>query len=150
MNKKALFSVATAVISMLFVASSCEDENKYESKIPTFDYVSVSSSVAAPGDTIKGTLYFAYEGSFIKGTYIWNVSNSDYGQIAAGEFATGAVKKQSFSIPISETAEAGTYKLTLKPRMMAAYAGTSPYLEYSSMGEVTTTLTIITNDQTEE
>lgn len=146
MNKSTFISVASAVVGMLLMATSCEDENKYESKMPVFDRVSVSPSAAAPGDTIKGTLYFSYEGSYIKGTYKWTVSNSANGTIAVGEMEAGPVKEQSFSVPISEDAAAGTYTLTVKPRMMAAYAGENLYLDYNSMGEVSTQLNIITEN----
>lgn len=150
MNKNRFFSIASAVVGVLLTAASCSDDNKYESKIPVFDKVTVSPSTAAPGDTISGTLYFSYGGSYIKGTYTWNVSNSENGTIVAGEIESGPVTERSFIIPISKDAQAGTYTLTVKPRMMAAYAGQSPYIDCNSMGDVTTKLTIETNNQPEE
>lgn len=146
MKKNRLFSIVSATIAILLMTASCEDDKKYESKLPSFECVSVSPSQTTPGDTISGTIYFSYEGSYIKGTYVWRVSNSASGEIASGEVAAGPVKDVSFSIPISEEAEAGTYQLTVKPRMMAAYAGESLYLDYSPMGEVSTQVTIITNN----
>ena len=134
---------------MVLLTASCDDD-KYESKIPVFDHVSVLPSTAAPGDTLKGTIHFSYEGSYIKGTYKWSVSNSESGEIAASEVAAGPVKEVSFKIPVPESATEGTYTLTVKPRMMAAFAGQSLYLDYNSMGEVTTTLTITTDNQPEE
>lgn len=150
MNKNGLFSIASAVVGILLLTTSCDDENKYESKLPAFDHVSVSPETAAPGDTISGTLYFAYEGSYIKGTYEWDVRNSGSGIIATGKIEAGPVKEREFRIPLPEEAAEGTYKLTVKPRMMAAYAGTSLYLDFNSMGDVSTTLTITTNNQPEE
>ena len=146
MNKNKFIAMAAAVIGMLLMVTSCEDETKKESKMPVFDRVSVSPSEATPGDTIKGTLYFSYEGYYIKGTYLWDVSNSENGKIASGELVSGATKELSFNIPISEKAVAGAYTLTVKPRMMAAYIGNTLYLDYSSMGEVTTQLTITTEN----
>lgn len=150
MNKNKFFSIVSATVGILLMTASCSDDDKYESKLPVFDRVSVSPSTAAPGDTISSTIFFAYEGSYIKGTYTWNVSNSEKGLIAAGEAVAGPVKEHSFRIPISVDAEAGEYKLTVKPRMMAAYAGTSPYIDCGSMGEVSTNLTITTDNQPQE
>lgn len=150
MDKNKFFSIASALVGVLLMTASCEDDNKYESKIPVFDYVSVSPSTTIPGDTISGTIHFSYEGSYIKGTYKWDVSNSERGTIVSGEAVAGTVKEQSFSIPIPEDAAGGTYTLTVRPRMMAAYAGEAPYIDYSSMGQVNTQLTIITSNQPEE
>lgn len=145
MKKNKLFFVVAAAMAVILTTASCEEDNKYESKLPAFDRVDVSPSTAIPGDTIGGTIYFSYEGSYIKGTYVWDVSNAT-GTVAAGEVEAGPVKERSFSIAISEDAKAGTYTLTLRPRMMAAYAGESLYLDYSSMGDVKTQLTIIDNN----
>ena len=150
MNKNKFFSIASAVVGILLMTTSCEEDNTYESQLPAFDHVSLASSAVAPGDKVKATIYFAYEGSYIKGTYQWNVSNSENGTIAIGEVATGAVKEQEFTVAIPENAEAGTYTLTVKPSMMAAFAGKDIYLDYSPMGEVRTRLTITNNNQPEE
>lgn len=150
MNTKTFFSAATVAVGMLLTATSCEDENKYESRLPSFDHVSVSPETAAPGDTINGTLYFAYEGSYIKGTYEWDVRNSGSGIIATGKMAAPPVKEMEFRIPVSKDAETGTYTLTVRPSRMAAYAGNPPFIDHNSMGEVTAQLTIATNNQSEE
>lgn len=140
MNKNRFISIASAVIGVLLMATSCEKEKTYESTLPKFDHVSVSPSTALPGETVKGTIYFSYTGSYIKGTYQWDLTNSEHKRIVAGEVSTGAVKEQSFSIPIPDNAEEGTYTLTVSPRMMAAFAGDAPYIDYSSMGNVKTQL----------
>ncbi|MBQ0023025.1 MAG: hypothetical protein KBT29_07295 [Prevotellaceae bacterium] len=135
--KKNLFVLTTILMSLCCIFTSCEDDEA-TSNLPKFKELTLSSSTYAPGETVKATLTFADAGSYIKGTY--GYSTSPASKDASGSFELGPVDSHEFKFNAPE--EPGKYTLTVQPSRMAAYAGNKPYIEYSSMGSVSTTFTV--------
>lgn len=124
----------------LFVASialvGCSDDDK-ESKLPVFDKVTVTPQTASAGETLTVTVSFSDPGSYVNGTYKYATTPA----AIAGTFKCGSSQSsQTFTIvaPDSPT----TYTLTVRPSSMAAYAGSAPFIDPTSMGTISTTFTV--------
>lgn len=141
--KKNLSFLASVAVAALVMCTACSDDNE-TSKLPQFKNITFSKTTASPGETIKATVNFSDAGNYVKGTYVYTTSPA----IAAGEFTCASPNTTAtFDIKIPEagetTPEMQTYMLTVTPKTMAAYAGSAPYIDPSSMGKVTATFTVV-------
>ena len=145
--KKNIFMLAALTIAASTFFASCDEEDK-ESRLPVFDKIVISPSVAQPGDTLTATLYFSDPGEYVKGTYAY-ASNPGLTGVS-GQFDCGSSKSSTtFKIIIPTQEESGdtpitgqTYTLTLSPMRMSAFAGNSLYIDPSDMGTVSATFRI--------
>ena len=142
-NKLALTALLIAVGLFL---TGCEDEDKV-SRLPVFDKIVLSSSVAHPGDTLKATLKFSDPGEYVKGTYAFATTPT----LAQGQFDCGSSRSSitfDIVVPARDDAEpeednnGQTYTLVVTPIRMSAFAGYSPYIDPSEMGSVSTTFRV--------
>lgn len=148
--RKSILMLAATILSAGAVLVSCDDEEEV-SKLPVFDKVTVTPTTAVPGDTLTATVTFSYSGNYVNGTYSYSTSPS----LASGTFSCGSSRSSaSFKIVVPEPTGSGeeedeevehkttTYRLTVRPSTMAAYAGKAPYIDPSSMGSISTTFDI--------
>lgn len=146
--QKNMFMLAALAIAASLFFTSCDDEDK-ESRLPVFDKIVLSpTSVAQPGDTLTATLYFSDPGEYVKGTYAY-ASNPELTGVSGQFECLSTNYSTTFQIIIPTQEESGdtpitgkTYKLTLSPIRMSAFAGNSLYIDPSDMGTVSTTFSI--------
>ena len=89
--KKNIFLFAALFVAASTILSSCSDDNDTTSKMPVFGELTVSPSVASPGDTLKATLTFSDQGSYVNGTYKYATNPA----AVAGEFTCGSSKSET-------------------------------------------------------
>ena len=135
--KNNLFLFAALFVAASTILSSCSDDNDTTSKMPVFGELTVSPSVASPGDTLKATLTFSDQGSYVNGTYKYATNPA----AVAGEFTCGSSKSETTFTFIAPDSVA-TYTLTVRPTLMAAYSGKQPYLDPAPMGTISTQFTV--------
>lgn len=141
--KKNFIITAFMAVAALFICSACSNDDE-TSKLPAFKDITFSKATAAPGETIKATVNFSDAGSYVKGTYTFTTSPA----MTAGEFTCASPNTSAtFDIKIPEadenTPEERVYTLTVTPKTMATYAGSTPYMDPSPMGKVTATFTVL-------
>ncbi|MBQ9641720.1 MAG: hypothetical protein IJV06_09210 [Bacteroidaceae bacterium] len=141
MEKTKQTAALAMLLSTTMLMTSCS-EKKSTSTTPTFDKVVTNAASYQKGADVSYTVTFKEVGENIGGTYKYAVTGLNGKTLLSGETARYA-PVNSFSETFKAPDSVGTFTLTVSGKMMAAYAGDSPYLDPSSMGSINCTFNVI-------